>query len=102
MGDRSTKNSHDAITGELVDGSFIPVDFIHQDFETTVYDFMDVFRVKHFCDSRIIGHIGKQNGYQFSLTFNGTACGENLFSKELGCIGRGFTIVNSGDIFRPS
>ena len=101
MGDRSTKNSHDTITGELVDGSLIPVDLIHQDFEATVNDFVDFFRVKHFCDSRIVGHIGKQNGYQFSFSFNGAAGGEYFFSKELRCIGRGFTMVNRGDIFRP-
>ena len=70
MGDRGTKNSHDTITGELVDGSFISVNLIHQDFETTVNDFVDFFRVEHFGDSRIVGDVGKQNGYQLALTFN--------------------------------
>ena len=102
MSDRSAKNCHDTVTGELVDGSLISVDLIHQDFETTVNDFVDFFGIKHFGDRRIVGDVGKQNGYQLALTFNGTAGGENFIRKELGCIGWGFAMVNRGAIFRAS
>jgi hypothetical protein len=78
------------------------VDLIHQDFETTVNDFVDFFGIKHFGDRRIVGDVGKQNGYQLALTFNGTAGGENFIRKELGRIGRGFTMVNRGAIFRAT
>ncbi len=38
---RSTKKSHDPISGKLVDRALIPVDLIHQDLETTVHDLVD-------------------------------------------------------------
>jgi hypothetical protein len=45
-----TEQSHDPITGKLVDRSFIPVDRIHQDLETAIHDLMDFFRIELFCN----------------------------------------------------
>ena len=49
----------DAIAGELIDGAFIFVDLLHQDFETTVHYLMDFLRIKLFRDGGVIGHISE-------------------------------------------
>jgi hypothetical protein len=48
MSHRSPEKCHDPITGELVDGTFIPVNLSHQDFKTSIHDAVDFFRVEFF------------------------------------------------------
>jgi hypothetical protein len=70
MGNRGTKESHDTIAGELVDGSFKPVDLIHQDFETTIHDLVDFLGIELLEDSGRVGHIRKEDSNHLSFAFN--------------------------------
>jgi hypothetical protein len=45
-----TEQCHNAVTGELVDGTFMAVNILHQDFETAIHHLVDFFGIKLFRD----------------------------------------------------
>lgn len=48
MGNWSTKQGHDPVSRELVDGSLVFVDLIHQDLKASVHDLVDFLRIELF------------------------------------------------------
>jgi hypothetical protein len=59
VGHGGTEQSHHAIADKLVDGAFVFVDFVHQNFKTPVHDLVDVFGIEFLSDGCVIGHIRK-------------------------------------------
>ena len=59
VGDGSSEKSHNAITGELINGSLIPMDFIHQNPKAAVHDLVNFLRIEllRYCSK--IGHISE-------------------------------------------
>ena len=96
MGNRGTKKSHDAITGELVDGALIFVDLIHEDFKSTVHHLVDFLRVELLRHGCVIGHISEEHRHQFALSLNGAARRQDLISQMFGGVGLGLGEVDWG------
>ena len=86
MGDRCPEKRHYAIAGELVNGPFKFVDFIHQDLETPIHDIVDFFGIKLFGYCGVVGHIGKKNRHKLALALDRTTGGEDFVSQEFGRI----------------
>ena len=78
MCNRSSEERHYAISGELIYGSLIFVNFIHQNVKTAVHNLVDNFRIQLFSHGSIIGDIGKQHRYKFAFAFNRTAGGKDF------------------------
>ena len=75
MGHRCAEKGHDPIAGELINGAFILVDFIYQNFETPIHDLVNFFGVQFFRDGGIVGHVCKKDCHQLALAFDGAAGG---------------------------
>ena len=99
MGQRRTKQSHNAIAGKLVDRSLVFVNFIHQDLEASVHDLVDFFRVKLLRHGSVIGHICKKNSDEFTFSFNGASGCEDFISQEFGGVGLRLGIINRRGLF---
>ena len=64
--------------GELVDGSFVAVDFLQEDLEAAVHDLVDHFGVELLGEGSVGGHIGEEDRHDLALPFQGGPGGEDL------------------------
>jgi hypothetical protein len=60
------------------------MDLVHKEAKAPVHDLMNRLRIKVFEHGRGIGHIREHDSNDFPLTFDGTACREDLVGKMLG------------------
>ena len=94
MGDGRTEKGHHPVSGELVDGPLIAVDLIHEDLETPVHDSVHVLGVQFFRKRSKAGHIGKHDGDDFPLPFDGASGGQNFFGEVFRGVGFGGGVIN--------
>ena len=87
MGEWGAEEGHDAIAGELVDRPLVLVDLIHEDLEASVHDPVDLLGVELLGDGSEVCHVGKEDGDELALAFDGAPGGENLLGEELGGVG---------------
>ena len=99
MGYRGAKQGHNAIAGELIDGSLILVDFIHEDLETTVHNLVDFLGVDLLWHGSVVGHICKKDRHQLSFALDGAAGGQDLVGKKFGGVWLGHGIVYKKGFF---
>jgi hypothetical protein len=66
---------------------------VHHNLERPVHDLKHFLGIELFGHGCVIGHIGKQNGYDFPLAFQGAAGREDFVGKVLGGIRLGFGII---------
>ena len=86
-GQGGAEEGHDAVAGELVDRPLILVDLIHEDLEAPVHDPVDLLGVELLRDGGEVRHVGKKDGDELALAFDGAPGGEDLLGKELGGVG---------------
>jgi len=91
---RSTEQGHQTITRELIDRPLVLVDFIHQDFEAAVHELVDFLGIELLGDGCVIRHVGKQDGYEFTLSLNGTAGRQDLIGQKFWGVGLGLGVVD--------
>jgi hypothetical protein len=94
MGYRCAEQGHHSISGELVDGAFIPVYLIHEDLEASVHDLVDFFGIELFGKGCKICRIRKKHGDQFTFTFNGASGSQDLIGQVFGGVGLGLSVVD--------
>jgi hypothetical protein len=80
MSDRSSEERHDSIPGILANGALVPIDLMDQKSETSIHDLMDLFRVELLRERREVGHFGKEDRHQFSLSFERAPGSEDFVS----------------------
>ena len=85
-----TKKGHHTISSELIDSTFIFVNLIHQNPETSIHDLMDLLRIELLRHGGVIGHIRKKHGHNLPLALNGTASSKDLVGQKLGGVGLWF------------
>jgi hypothetical protein len=69
-GYRRTKEGNDAVSSEFVDSAFVLMDFVHEEFEAAIHEVLNFLGVEFFGDRSIVDAVGKEDGYQFSLSFD--------------------------------
>jgi hypothetical protein len=94
VGYRSAKKGHDTISRKLINGAFIFVDLIHQDFGTPIHDLMDFLRVEFLRYGGLVGYIREKHCHQLPLTLDRAAGGKNLIGEVFGSVGSGFVVVD--------
>ena len=85
----SAEEGHDTIAPELVDGSLVPVDLIHQDTETAVHDLVDILRIELLGHGSEARHIREEDGHELPFTLDGAAGGKDLVGQKFGGVGSG-------------
>jgi hypothetical protein len=93
MGYRCTKQGHETIAQELIDGALIAVHLVERQFEETVQQGVHRLRPNVLCQSSRISQIAEQHRNLFAFAFESTAGGENLLSKMLRGIGKWCRLV---------
>ena len=83
MGDGGTKQRHDAIAHDLVDGALVAVHGRHHAFQDRVEELPGVLGIAVGQEFHGALEIGKQHGDLLALAFQGTAGGEDLL-REIG------------------
>jgi hypothetical protein len=76
------------------------MDLIHQDLETPVHNLMDFLGIKFLRNGSVICYVSKEDSYNFSFTFDGTAGGEDLVFEMFWSVGLGLGIVYGRGFFR--
>ena len=56
-----TEKSHDSIPTELVDGSLVPMDLVHEETKTPVHNLVHRLWIEVFEHGRGIGNIGEED-----------------------------------------
>ncbi|MDX2489355.1 MAG: hypothetical protein QNK41_02690 [Desulfosarcina sp.] len=87
MGQGSAEECHHTVPGELINGPFIFMDFLHQNLKAPIHDLMNRFGIQFFRKGSKPGDIGKEYGDQFSFTLKAAPGGQNLFRHKFWGIG---------------
>src|SRR6266850_8531502 len=81
-----TKEGHEAVAQELIDGALVPVDLLEHQRKGTVHQLVHVFRVELLGNRREPRDIGEQYRYLLALPFEGSSRGQDLFGQVPGGI----------------
>jgi len=95
MGQGSSKQGHDAVTGKLINGSLIFVDLIHEDLETSIHDLVDFLGVEFLGDGGVVGYVGEEDGDELPFALDGASGREDFVGQEFGCVGLRLGVVDS-------
>ena len=77
-GDGGAKKSHQTISEVLIDGPFVAMHGLGDEPQDVVHQLMESFRINSFRAGGI-GDVGKEDGDEFALAFEGAARRENFF-----------------------
>ena len=91
-----TKERHDAIAHDLVDGAFIAMHRLHHALQDGVEQLPGLLRVALGQEFQRTFEIRKQHGDLLALAFEGTARGENFFGQVGRRVGEWGTVLAAG------
>src|SRR5262245_23998083 len=89
MDNRRTKQGHDAIAHDLVDGAFIAMHGGHHAFQYRIEELPDFLRVTISEQFHRALQVSEEHCDLFALAFEGTAGGEDLLRKIGWRVGEG-------------
>src|SRR5262245_60087773 len=90
MRDRRSEQSHDTITGVLVNRALEAVHLCRDMLEAAIDDLVHDLRVELFSECGEVGHVGEQHGDLAALPFERTAGGQNLLHQVTWCVALDF------------
>jgi hypothetical protein len=96
MGERCPEQRHEAITQELIDGTFVPMDLPEGEFEEPVQQRVHCLRSNAFSNGRRVRQVTEEYGDLFPFAFEGTPGGQNLLGKVFRRVGQGFACLIQG------
>jgi len=83
----STKQRHEAVSKELVDGAFVPMDLSEREVEETVEETVHRLATNPLGEGGGVDDVAEEHRHMLALAFEGALGREDLLGKMLGSVG---------------